>query len=80
MSESGDALRPLRATQFFAVFRTLLNVNFGLSYSRQTFLVQRKRLWEPILIAFGIGSGVVTLMAGYVVLLNAMYSNVEPLG
>lgn len=80
MSESGDVLRPLRATQFFAVFRTLLNVNFGLSYGRQTFLVQRKRLWEPILIAFGIGSGVVTLMAGYVTLLNAMYSNVEPLG
>ena len=80
MSESGDVSRPLRATQFSAVFRTLLNVNFGLSYGRQTFLVQKKRLWEPILIAFGIGSGVVTLMAGYVALLNAMYSNVEPLG
>ena len=80
MSESGDALRPLRATQFFAVFRTLLNVNFGLSYGRQTFLVQRKGLWEPILIAFGVGTGVVSLMVGYVALLNAMYSNVEPLG
>ena len=80
MSESGDISRPLRATQFYAVFRTLLNVNFGLSYGRQTFLVQKKRLWEPILIAFGIGSGVVTLMVGYVALLNAMYSNVEPLG
>jgi ABC-2 type transport system permease protein len=80
MSESGDVSRPLRATQFYAVFRTLLNVNFGLSYGRQTFLVQKKGLWEPILIAFGVGTGVVTLMAGYVALLSAMFSNVEPLG
>jgi len=80
MSGSGSITRSFRASRFFAVFRTLLNVNFGISYGRQTFLVQKKRLWEPILIAFGIGSGVVTLMAGYVALLNAMYSNVEPLG
>ncbi len=80
MSESGGISRSFRATQFLAVFRTLLNVNFGFSYGRQTFLVQKKRLWEPILIAFGIGSGVVTLMVGYVALLNAMYSNVEALG
>ena len=75
-----DGISRSPATQFVAVLRTLLNVNFGISYGRQTFLVQKKRLWEPILIAFGIGSGVVTLMVGYVALLNAMYSNVEALG
>ena len=80
MSGSGSISRSFRATQFFAVFRALLNVNFGISYGRQTFLVQKKQLWEPILIAFGIGTALVTMMAGYIALLNAMYSNGEALG
>ncbi len=69
-----------RAAQFFALLGTLLNLNFGISYGRQTYLVQKKQLWEPILIALGIGSAVVTLMAGYSAMLNTMYSNVQALG
>lgn len=79
MNESPDA-RISRTSQFFAVLRALLNVNFGISYARETFLVRKERLWEPIVIALGVGSGVVSLAAGYVFLLNAMYSNAQAMG
>ncbi len=69
-----------KSAQFFALLKALLNVNFGISYGRRTFLVQKKRLWEPIVIALGVGSGVIGLGAGYVSLLNAMYSNAQTLG
>ncbi|HBK61844.1 MAG TPA: hypothetical protein DDZ84_13805, partial [Firmicutes bacterium] len=42
--------------------------------------MQKKRLWEPIVIALGVGSGVIGLGVGYVSLLNAMYSNAQALG
>jgi len=46
-------------TQFLAVLRTSLNTTFGLSAARYRYLVKRQRLWEPILILWGVGTLVV---------------------
>lgn len=41
---------------FWPLFRLTLNNTFGLSAARHVYLVQRKRLWEPVLAVFGIGT------------------------
>lgn len=42
---------------FWPLFRLTLNNTLGLSAARYVYLVQRKRLWEPVLIALGVGAG-----------------------
>ncbi|MBC7338840.1 MAG: hypothetical protein H5U04_03115 [Firmicutes bacterium] len=42
---------------FWPLFRLTLNNTLGLSAARYVYLVQRKRLWEPVLIALGVGVG-----------------------
>ncbi|MDD3599512.1 MAG: hypothetical protein PHS55_05240, partial [Firmicutes bacterium] len=66
--------------QFRAVYRTLLNLNFSISHSRETYLVQKKRLWEPILIVVSLGVAGAMLITAYVKLLNMMYDNAAALG
>ena len=66
--------------QFRAVYRTLLNLNFSISHSRETYLVQKKRLWEPILIVVTLGVAGAMLITAYVKLLNMMYDNAAALG
>ncbi len=46
-------------TQFLAVLRTSLDTTFGLSAARYRYIVKRQRLWEPILILWGLGTLVV---------------------
>lgn len=41
---------------FWPLFRLTLKNTFGLSAARYVYLVQRKRLWEPVLIGVGLGS------------------------
>lgn len=66
--------------QFWAVYRTLLNLNFSLSHSRETYLVQKKRLWEPIVVVASLGVAGAMLITAYVKLLNMMYDNAAALG
>ncbi|MCR4427512.1 MAG: hypothetical protein NUW23_15235 [Firmicutes bacterium] len=66
--------------QFWALVRVLLNINFGLSYAKQTYIVQKKRLWEPVLIIFGLGVGLASILTGYVYLLRTMYAQGQVLG
>ena len=42
---------------FWPLFKLTLNNTFGLSAARYVYLVQRKRLWEPVLIVLGVGVG-----------------------
>lgn len=45
-------------SNFWPLFKLTVNNTFGLSFARHTYLVQKKRLWEPILIIIGIvGAG-----------------------
>lgn len=44
--------------QLWAVTRVTLNSSFGISALRWRYLRRRERLWEPILIAWGIGTAV----------------------
>lgn len=44
------------STAFWSLFRLTLNNTFGISAARYRYLVKRERLWEPVLILFGMGS------------------------
>ncbi len=48
--------RATGASAFWPLFRLTLNNTFGVSAARFLYLRQRKRLWEPVLILFGVGA------------------------
>jgi ABC-2 type transport system permease protein len=46
----------MRITPLLSLIRAQLNVNFAISQSRYYYLKKRQRLWEPVLILFGLAA------------------------
>lgn len=59
---------------FLALVKTNLNVNFGVSYLKHRFTVEKKRRWEPILIGLSILIGLGTLLPLYIFLLLGIFT------
>lgn len=57
-----------------------LNMNFAISYSRYYYFKKRERMWEPILIAVGIGMLAVMLGTGVFKLTSAFYDATAMVG
>ena len=51
--------------RFFTLFKTMLNINFGISALKHRFTREKKKRWEPILILTGIVCGFAPLIILY---------------
>lgn len=63
-----------------ALLRVAFNNNFGLSALRYRFRVEKKKRWEPIVIAVSIVVGLGPLLVPYVATLNGLYDLGSRLG
>lgn len=68
------------SVQFWAVFRTLLNVNLRVSYLRQMVVADRRRLPGTLLVAGAVAWSGYLMLGGYVKLLNTAFATVGPAG
>jgi ABC-2 type transport system permease protein len=59
--------------RFFMLFRTQLNINFGISALKYRFTREKKKRWEPILILFGIIFGFAPLLIMYTFLMAGIF-------
>jgi len=50
---------------FWTLVKTNLNVNFGISALKYRFTREKKKRWEPVLIAVGLIVGLVPLLVLY---------------
>lgn len=55
------------------LIKTQINMNFGISALKYRFTKEKKKRWEPILIAFAILLGLGPLLVGYIFLMAGMF-------
>jgi len=59
---------------FMSLLKLNLNLNFGLSALRYRLTKEKKKRWEPILIALGVVFGLTPLIVLYTVMMNGVFS------
>jgi len=59
---------------FTSFVRMQLNVNYGISALKYRFTREKKKLWEPILIAVVIAVSILPLMAMYTLMMSGMFA------
>ena len=59
--------------RFFMLFRTLLNINFGISALKYRFTREKKKRWEPILILCAIVFGFAPLIVMYTLMMTGIF-------
>ncbi|MGQ9778263.1 MAG: putative ABC transporter permease subunit [Bacillota bacterium] len=64
----------------WALLKVTINLNFGWSWMRETYLRARRRLWEPLLVLAALAVAAPPFLYLYLRLLNALYDQAAALG